>query len=264
MSGRDVIKRAVELTLATGQLEGEQPGSLLITAQVEEGKTHLVAQYASLPSVTYLADATAYGIVEKYQKDLQSGSVSHLIFPELIRPLERSKETAAGFVAFLGELIEEGIKEMQTFATSFKLPAPIKAGVIACIARGHLNHRLRHWNETGFLSRFLVMSYSYGDATAEEIRKAITLGTPSITSTFKLPAKGSVCLPESIGDQLAAIAQTLARRLFAPLHGFRMQKHLGRLAKASALVDGRAVVSGSDLLAVIEIAKYVNLDYKAI
>ncbi len=87
MKSIEIIREAVELTLISARIEGEQPGSLLITAEVEEGKTHLVSQYMSIEGVAYLADATAWGIIEEYLKDITSGKIRHLIFPELIRPL---------------------------------------------------------------------------------------------------------------------------------------------------------------------------------
>jgi len=264
MNGRETLIEAVELTLISGQLEGDQPGSLLITAEVEEGKTHLVSRYQHLPSVAYLADATAHGIITEYKERLLKGSLSHVIFPELIRPLARQKETASSLVAFLAELMEEGVKEIRTFATSFALPKPVKAGVIAAIAKGNLSNRVRYWNETGFLSRFLVMSYSYGEATAEEVRKSITLRRPDSRPNFVLPPRSSVALPPELGDRIATRSVGLAQGLYAPLHGFRMQKHLQRLAMASALRAGRKEVNESDLVPVGQIAQFVNLEYKEV
>ena len=107
-----------------------------------------------------MADATAHGIITEYLEPLQRGEVGHIVFPEFIRPLERSKETVASLIAFLGELVEEGIKEIQTYNASLRLPKPVKAGVIACIAKGSFGPRIKNWNATGFLSRFLVVSYS--------------------------------------------------------------------------------------------------------
>lgn len=261
MPGIELLRDAVELTLISGQLEDDQPGSLLIAAEVEEGKTHLVSQYAQLTSAAYLADATAYGIIKEYQSQLLKGTLSHVIFPELIRPLARQKETASSLVAFLAELMEEGVKEIQTFATSFKLPKPVKAGVVARIAKGNLTNRVRYWNETGFLSRFLVLSYSYSDATADKVRKAITPRLPPSSRSFALPPRGLIKLPTELGDHLAEQAIGLAQGLYAPLHGFRMQKHLQRLAMASALRAGRKEVNASDIARLDHIAKFVNLDY---
>lgn len=258
----EIIRTAVELTLLTGQLEDDQPSSLFITAEVEEGKTHLVAAYSQLPTVAYLADATAYGIVREYQADLQAGRKKHFVFPELIRPLERQSETASSLIAFLAELMEEGVKEIQTYATSFRLPNPVRAGVIACMARGSLAPRLRYWNETGFFSRFLPLSYSYGKPLADEVMKAIRLRTQPQPTNFVLPRPATIVLPEEIGGALADMAPALAKGIYSPLHGFRMLKHLQRLAMASALRDGRRTVNEKDLQIVQVLADYVNLDYK--
>jgi hypothetical protein len=74
--------------------------------------------------------------------------------------------------------MEERVKEIRTFATSFGLPKTVRAGDIACIAKGNLKWRERYWNETGFLSRFLVISYSYG-AQTERALKSISGGADS-------------------------------------------------------------------------------------
>jgi hypothetical protein len=259
--GLEVVREAIELTLLTGYVEEEQPGSLLITSEVEEGKTHNVAPYASLPGVAYLSDATAYGIVKEYQQDLLRGRLKHLIFPELIRPLERTKETSASLVAFLAELTEEGFKEIRTYAQSFRLPRPVKAGVIACVARGNLSHRVRYWNSTGFLSRFLVLSYTFGSQTEDEVRDAIIKRTARPPPNLVIPAPQRIDLPEPLARDIAVMAKPLAQRLYAPLHGFRMQKHLQRLAMASALRDGRNVVEQKDLDVLKDLEPYLNLDY---
>ncbi len=262
--GIEAIREAVELTLISGQLENEQPGSILITAEVEEGKTHLVARYKNLDGVAYLADASAFGILRAYQQDLQQGRLKHLIFPELIRPLERQQETASALVAFLGELMEEGVKEIHTYATDFKLPQPVKAGVIACIARGNLKHRINYWNQTGFLSRFLVISYSYGDDTANKVMNDIILRKTDGEGMFVLPRRAKVNLPPEIGQLLTTSSVRMAKGLYAPLHGYRMQKHLQRLVMASALRAGRDTVTKEDLITILDILGYVNLDYKAV
>jgi len=259
MFQKDLVSRAIELTLVSSRLEGEQPGSLLVAAQVEEGKSMRVSHYALMNSVAYLADATAYGIVKEYLPELQKGRISHLIFPEFIRPLAR--EDSGAFVSFLGEAMEEGIKEIQTYATSFRLPTPVKAGVIACIAKGNLNSRIFHWNETGFLSRFFVVSYSYSDETAKRVMDSIIARETPTTTSLVLPEKQRVHLPENIARGMTSTAKELAQGLYAPLHGFRMQKHLQRLLMASALQDGRDEVSKDDFLSVLELCKYANLDY---
>ena len=57
------------------------------------------------------------------------------------------------------------------------------------------------------------------------------------------------------------MAVGLAQGLYPPLHGFRMQKHLQRLAMASALKAGRDTVNKEDFVNIYDISKYGNLDY---
>jgi hypothetical protein len=264
----DVVREAVELTLWTGGLANEQPGSMLVAAEEEEGKTYLVSPYKNLGSVGFLSDATAHGMVRAYQQKLRAGQTRHFIFPELLRPLERNKETAASFVAFLSELVEEGVKEIQTFPTSFRLTEPIQAGVLACIARGGLSYRLHHWNVTGFLSRFLVVSYTYGPNTAKAVMDSILNGTPPAPINLVLPTmplqRQTVQVPHHLAQDIADIAAPLASAIYAPLHGYRMTKHLMRLAMASALRDGRSIVTSTDLVPITNLVPYINLNYASL
>ncbi len=133
--------------------------------------------------------------------------------------------------------------------------------MIACIAKGSLGYRINHWNVTGFLSRFLVVSYSYSDETAEQVRTNIIEGKSSEPRNLILPEQQKVHVPEEIARGLASMAIGLAQGLYAPLHGFRMQKHLQRLAMASALRAGRDSVNKDDFLKIYDICRYVNLDY---
>lgn len=260
--GIEIVREAIELTLLTGYLDEQQPGSLMITSEVEESKTHHVSPYASLPGVAYLSDATAYGIVKAYRQELLDGKLKHLIFPELIRPLERPKETAASLVAFVAELIEEGVKEIRTYAQSFRLPRPVRAGVIACIAKGNLRWRVEHWNSTGFLSRFLVLSYTFGQSTEDQISDDILRRVVTQPPTLIIPQPQAISLPLNFAQDIAKMAKPLAQKLYQPLHGFRMQKHLQRLAMASALREGRAMVEQKDIDVLRTLEPHLNLDYQ--
>ena len=133
--------------------------------------------------------------------------------------------------------------------------------MIACIAKGSLGYRINHWNVTGFLSRFLVVSYSYSDETAEQVRSTIMEGVPSEPRNLILPEQQKVHVPEEIARGLATLAIGLAKGLYPPLHGFRMQKHLQRLAMASAFRAGRDSVNKDDFVKICDISRYANLDY---
>jgi hypothetical protein len=73
--------------------------------------------------------------------------------------------------------------------------------------------------------------------------------------------------PES--DELMALTTTLTTVLTASrgkkkpedVYGFRLQKHLQRLAMASALKDGRNVVEQKDVDLIKELSGCINLEY---
>jgi hypothetical protein len=159
MIGTKIIEDIISTVFWTPYVQDEQAVSALILSEVEGGKTALSSQFRRNDGITFMHDATAWGIIEKYMDPLLKGEIKHIIFPEFIQPLSRKRETTSTFLAFINGLVEEGIQEIQTYATRFKLPKPIKAGVIACLAKSEFAWRKDYWAKIGFLSRFLPISY---------------------------------------------------------------------------------------------------------
>ena len=213
-------------------------------------------------------DATAYGIINDYKDELVNGTIKHFIFPEFVLPLARKKETVSTFIAFINGLIEEGIDTINTYATSFRLDKPIRAGVIACLAKSEFAWRKSYWIKMGFLSRFLPVSYSYSERVENAIFEAIFTGKKDISSIQLNFQRGVVTLSPGIARRLNTKAKEIARAMSikdtAEIAGFRAQQHLQRMAKALALSEGKSEVDEHDFYKLMELAEFMNLDYKEI
>ncbi len=268
------LEKIVEMTLWTAYLTGEyHPESLLILSEVEHGKTALVTEYTANAGIVAPHDLTAYGIVKSYAEGIQKKEIRHLICPEFVFPLQRKTETSNTFLAFLNGLIEEGISEIQTYATSFRFNNPLRAGVIACLARQEFEWRKHYWASIGFLSRFNIVSYSYSKTVLESIFESIfseKRENNPINLKFK---EGQVTLPVDFARLLKPIGQGILNNISTAhgkereirrIPGLRMQKHLQRLIKALALSEGRNIVSREDVETIRDLAKHMNLEYNAI
>jgi len=260
------IESIIETTLYTGYIEGEKPVSLLMVASVEAGKTELVKKFILNEGLLFLTDATAWGIITKYLQQLEMGLIKHIIIPDLIIPLEKSKSTRNSFIAFMSALIEEGIIEMSTYAIrGLALQKEVQCGLIACIAKQKLIDKRHQWYRIGFLSRMVPISWSYPMTTIIKIFDSITsekyMNPKRIELDFpdeKVKIKGN----EKVFKELKQFSQAFGKA--NEIYGFRMQKQLQTLLKANAFKDGRKKVTMVDYDEFLEYADYINLDYKRI
>lgn len=272
MIGMQAIERLVELALWSAYIQDGQPQSLLILSEVEQGKSAMAMQFKQEnDSVVILHDATAYEILKQYRVSLEVGKVKHFIFPEFVFPLVRSRETVNTFLAFLNGLMDEGIIEIRTFATSIRLRRPIKAGVIVCLAKDEFGWRKYYWSSIGFLSRFLPVSYSYSETVTQQILETIYHEQKTSLQHLYEFRTGAVKLPVNIARRLNPQAKCTVEGMVAKpirgggeikkLAGIRMQKHFQRMVKAAALSKGKTIVDEEDLREIITLSRYVNLDY---
>lgn len=279
MIGTENIERLLELVVLSGHIKGEQPVSVLITAPVEAGKTELVMMHADADGCVVLTDVTAYGIMRDYKQSITDGSLKHIIIPDLIKPMSRGKDTVHTLIAFLNALLEEGVVRISTYAKRIGAPnqvgvtgpplVPVKCGLITTMAQGVLLDGRHHWARMGFMSRLLPISYTYNASTQMAIHKSIA------NRDYLIEPKTGLAIPtEDVeirletpqADDLITLAAGLAgmqtdNKNPEKVYGFRLQKHLQRLAMASALKDGRDIVTQADVDYVRSLAGCINLEY---
>jgi hypothetical protein len=256
----EALEETIQATLFTAHVEGERPGSLLVVADFEMAKSETTVEFGDNEGILCLTDFTAFGLTKRYLPDLMDGRIRHLIIPDLMIPLSKSRETISSTVGFLSALTEEGVREITTynFQDGLKLPRPVRAGVIAAIATQDFERWRKEWAQAGFLSRFLAFSYSYDSATVDCVFAAILAGIP-LANQIQLqfpPRPQHVEMPHDISRALETTARSMGAGL--GIHGFRPLKHLIRLAKGRALSCGRTGVTAEDRDWILKMGRYFN------
>lgn len=276
MIGINTILELLELVVLTGHIKGEQPVSALVSAPPEAGKTTMVMKFVTNEGLVVLTDCTAFGIMRDYGQSIAQGRVKHLVIPDLIRPMSRGKDTVHSLVAFLNALIEEGVVSISTYAEHVgvqnpgnDVQIPVRCGLITTMARGILLDGRHHWARMGFMSRLLPISYTYNASTQVDIHRSIANRDYLSDSPIRLnlpPEDVEIRLQPPQTDDLVTLASglnSIAATSNNPerVYGFRLQKHLQRLAMASALKHGRDIVTQEDVDYLRSLSGCINLEY---
>ena len=259
------VDLVIKLALWSAYIANEdQPISLLLCADAEAAKTRAVSQAITLPGIIYPTDCTAFGILTEYGEEIRKRKVRHIIVPDLISPFSKRWETSASFVAFLNNLIEEGILEVRTKALSKKYASEVKCGLIGCITPKELQDSRHRWVGMGFMSRMLPVSWTYKTTTKTAIFDQIIQGIDGKERwADKFPSTDiPVHMPIDFGQALLPYTMTFANA--HSTYGFRYQRHLQRLLKASALERGDEVVRGIDLDRLLSCVDILNLKRTAL
>lgn len=213
-----------------------------------------------------------------YGESISQGRVKHLVIPDLIKPMSRGKDTVHSLVAFLNALIEEGVISISTYAETVGVQQqgataqnhiPVRCGLITTMAQGILLDARHHWARMGFMSRMLPISYTYNAGTQLSIHRSIAnreyLSDNPIS--LDLPDEDvEIILQPPQTDALTTLASGLNSIISSTnnpdrVYGFRLQKHIQRLAMASALKHGREFVNQEDVDYLRSLAGCINLEY---
>lgn len=256
------LKKIIEATLVSPYIKNEKPMSLLIVAKPESGKTATMKLYRENKGIVYVTDCTAYGITRDLLPKMVSGEIKTLMIPDLLTPLSKSTKTRETFVAFLNNLIEEGIAKITTYTMIWD--KDVKANLITAITDQAIEDGRHEWAKLGFLSRFIVFSYSYSLSTVMDILSYYSQhGLYSETIKVQLPKKQiDILLAESIAEKLNPIAMKIGEQ-FA-IYGIRTKVNLRSLLKALAYLNGRKIVSEDDFRELLELADYMNFKYNTL
>jgi hypothetical protein len=256
------LKKTIEAALITPYIKNEKPLSLLIVAKAESGKTSAMKIYRETKGAVWLTDCTAYGITRDILPKIISKEIKTLIIPDLITPLSKSNKTRASFVAFLNNLIEEGVAKITTYAMTWD--KEVKANVITAVTDEALRDGRHEWAKMGFLSRFIIFSYSYSMSTVMDILSYYSEhGLKMDSVKLRLPTKeADIELPKEIADRLNPIAMKVGEQF--KLYGIRAKINFRSLLKALAVRNGSKTVTEAEFKEFLELTDYMNFDYNPI
>jgi len=238
------LKIIIECALISPYIKDEKPISLLIVAKAESGKSSAMKQYRENKGVVYLTDCTAYGITRDILPKIVSGEIKTIMIPDLITPLSKQTKTRQSFTAFLNNLIEEGVAKITTYSTVWNQDA--KANVITAVTDEALQDARHNWAKMGFLSRFIIFSYSYNFSTVTKILSYYSEHRLILKNTkIKIPKRQiDVKLPNEIADQLNPIAMKIGEQF--KLYGLRAKINFRSLLKCLAYRNTRKVVTEAE------------------
>ena len=141
-----------------------------------------------------------------------------------------------------------------------------KANVITAVTKGCLHDARHGWTKMGFLSRFIVFSYSYSKDSVDSILDRYSehgLGGESNKILIKLPKKPvKVELPVEIADRLNPIAKDVGREY--NLYGFRAKINFRCLLKCLSVRNKQREVSDVEFEEFLSLSEYLNFSYNSI
>jgi hypothetical protein len=270
----EAIRKITKLAIASAYLEDEkQRLNIILLGNPESGKSSILLSFKYPAGVKVLTDVTRAKLA-KILKDIKDPEkdLKYMIIPDLTVVRGHSKTVEKGIISFLNACIEEGVYDVTQYLgsgftdiTEFK--KPIRFGIATSLTRQIMEDRRRQgfWYSTGFLSRFLPVSYSYTEDQIKKIREYIAGGLELDGDLEKIVVKGKpkrvVCDIDDVLyygkyiDKLAAASMT---------YGFRYTRHFRLMLKAHAMLRGSNKVEAVDVKEVEKLLKWVNLDYNPV
>lgn len=259
----DELEKTVKTCLYSPYVQGEKALSLLIVAKPESGKTAILKKYSINKGIVYLTDATAYGLTRDILPKVVSGEVKHILIADLITPLSKSVKTRSSFIAFLNNLIEEGVAKITTYSTVWE--KQVNCGLITAVTDEALRDGRHEWAKMGFLSRMILFSYSYSIEQVYKIFNELIQAKDVKLQSEKLnfPAKPKdIILPQKIAKELSAISMAVGREM--NLYGFRFFLNSRAFIKALALMKGKKEVDKEDFEDFLKLTKYFNANFNVL
>src|SRR5271170_48425 len=239
----------------SGYVAGERPISVMLIADQESAKTEALKYFYGTKSLAYLSDLTSRGL-NPYKSDIVNGKVRHLVLMDLVRLVSHGRGTSERTLQTLASLMEEGESKVSDgggLADWGEIP---KVGALMGITTDYFKARAGHWRKTGFLTRFIPVSYSYTSSTVREIHNNIALGRGfSQPQPENLPDfPNVVTLRDEYAMMLKMHGELLGEKM--KTHGFRYHRVLRALAKCYARIDGRGAVKLCDIKKVQEWSRF--------
>lgn len=247
----DIIRTA----LWTGKLSDEKPVSIMLIAEQESAKTEAMKYFRGTPTVRYLSDLTSRGM-NPYKKDIQDGKLKHVVLLDLVRILCHGKGVSERTIQTLASLMEEGESETSDAGGTEKWDNFPRIGAIMGITPKFFKSKRGRWRETGFLTRFVPVSFSYKEETVREIHESIANGMHlPIPKPEHIPHEAyTVYCPEKFSQIIMRKAAFLGEQMHS--YGFRYHRVLRSLLKAKARIDGNGTVTEKHIAKILEWSEF--------
>jgi hypothetical protein len=258
------LREAIRLSIASSYVRDDSV-SLMIIARPESGKTRTMFEFSVNDGVSMMSDITYQGLISALGK-VRSGQLKTILIPDMLKVFGRKLDTAKNFITLLNEFIEEGIMNVQTFQNQIHFEKPVRGNIIAAVTSTDFFSQVKYWGATGFLSRIVPFSYSYSIEDVNAIFKAIMTGESIIEfQKIKLRKARKIGITLAMAERLRAevtchVIAKLSDIIGDEMYGFRLQRNLQTLAKASAWLERRNAVTCHDVDKIVRMANWMNYE----
>jgi hypothetical protein len=210
----------------------------------------------------------------------------HLVIPDLVKVLSHKTVTIDSTIAFLNAISEEGVKDSMFFGQEFHYDRLLNIGVLTSVTPEFFVKYFKKWNDIGFITRFLPISYKYSAELIANIHKLIeedkllsvmtkTEATSSINGHIDSKSKFKIGIESNASAFISLKSQEIAKklseykvRIFVQgghvqevrpnIMGFRLQRQFRMLIKAIALSKNKTEADMTDVEELSGLLEYIG------
>lgn len=230
----------------TGRLSDEKPVSIMLVAEQESAKTECLKFFRGSPTLQYVSDLTSRGLLP-YRREIEARRLRHVVILDLVRIISHGRGVSDRTLQSLAALMEEGESETSDAGgreiwTNFP-----RIGCLMALTPAFFRSKRGKWRETGFMTRFVPVTFEYSNGTVHEIHTAIARGhqMPKPQPEHLPTNDVQIFCPSQHAATLARRSEELGEQM--KTYGFRYQRVLRALAKAQARINKRGMVNDADV-----------------
>lgn len=235
---------AVRLVLSTGLVQDVtardrvEPVSMLIAGDPGTGKTALLQKFVKLnPTLAYRDDLTWMGLVDLLQQ-AKHHSVTHILFPEFQKLMQRKGETWENTVGLLGQAIEDGVQELQVGKRRVRLGG-VRIGVVAAMTGDSFDEVRDYFESKGMMSRLIFTKWQTTPTEAALIYKRMRSGDKRDLVQVRLPKVARPPVRIRINNSLGIRVENFVHQILrADPRDKRPVVQFRQLVCAAALIRG--------------------------
>lgn len=232
---KEDIQKIVELVYISGFLKNEKPLSLFLIAPPEQSKSHFILEKTTR-FCHQSSDLSFMGLIKlmSEKKDLK-----HIIIPDFLKITGKKQSTKNNLLTILNSFLEEGVYEIN-LGNKEKIDLKGKqGGIITATTDYSFYQNRKNWGGIGFISRFITVTYKYGEESLKEIFDIIN----GEKNTAKIKPK-KLSYPITEVESSKEINEMLNEFNDGSL---RRQKNFIVLLKCIALRNGRKKTTKADV-----------------
>lgn len=266
----DIVALTLQTAFVTDNVDGYRPASLLLIAKPESGKTTTIKEFDMLPFVYYSDEISVKPLIDRVFPKIQTKEIRFILISDILNSIKKQASTKEPLIHTLKSLVDEGVKNIDTYHKHYTFKTRIKAGLITGITRSELYASQGRYSiysdfkRYGFLSRLIPFTYEYPIDRLDKIFHYVMSGKgedsnvliPKIRQ-FKKEKKYE--LNEKLFSRLQRISMELGQ--YSDSYGIRVQKNLQKLCYANALLNKRSYVASEDIDKILYLSRWMNFKF---